>query len=92
MIKSPRLTNRPHRLEDQDATLSRLRPEFESPWGHKKRLSGRFCLKTESSIKWALFNHSICIDFQFTLALQRFHVHCHRRVGGLCGQGAFARP
>ncbi len=25
----------PHRLEAQDATLSRLRLEFESPWGHK---------------------------------------------------------
>ncbi len=27
---------RPHRLEAQDATLSRLRLEFESPWGHLK--------------------------------------------------------
>ena len=26
---------RPHRLEAQDATLSRLRLEFESPWGHQ---------------------------------------------------------
>lgn len=34
MIKSARFQERPHRLEAQDATLSRLRPEFESPWGH----------------------------------------------------------
>mgnify|MGYP002066052809 CR=1 FL=1 len=26
--------HRPHRLVDQDAALSRLKPEFESPWGH----------------------------------------------------------
>ena len=26
---------RPHRLVDQDAALSRPKPEFESPWGHK---------------------------------------------------------
>ncbi len=25
----------PHRLVDQDAALSRLKPEFESPWGHQ---------------------------------------------------------
>ena len=25
---------RPHRLEDQDAALSRLKQGFESPWGH----------------------------------------------------------
>jgi hypothetical protein len=24
----------PHRLGDQDVALSRLRPGFESPWGH----------------------------------------------------------
>jgi hypothetical protein len=24
-----------HRLEDQDAALSRLKPEFESLWGHR---------------------------------------------------------
>ena len=35
---------RPHRLEAQDATLSRSKPGFESPWGHKVRdtLSGIF--------------------------------------------------
>src|SRR5689334_23023480 len=27
---------RPHRLGAQDATLSRSKPGFESPWGHKK--------------------------------------------------------
>jgi hypothetical protein len=25
----------PHRLVDQDVALSRLKPEFESPWGHQ---------------------------------------------------------
>ena len=32
MIKSARFC--PHRLEDQDAALSRPKPGFESPWGH----------------------------------------------------------
>jgi hypothetical protein len=27
----------PHRLEAQDATLSRSKLEFESPWGHKEK-------------------------------------------------------
>ncbi len=35
---------RPHRLGDQDAALSRLKPGFESPWGHqinsRTRVSG----------------------------------------------------
>jgi hypothetical protein len=26
----------PHRLEAQDATLSRSKLEFESPWGHQQ--------------------------------------------------------
>jgi hypothetical protein len=25
---------RPHRLAVQDGSLSRFRPEFDSPWGH----------------------------------------------------------
>ena len=36
MIKSARFQKcRPHRLGAQDATLSRSKPGFESPWGHK---------------------------------------------------------
>ena len=36
MVKSCRSAHRacPHRLEDQDVALSRLKLEFESPWGH----------------------------------------------------------
>ena len=37
---------RPHRLGDQDAALSRLKREFESLWGHQTNTceSGCFCL------------------------------------------------
>ena len=37
---------RPHRLVAQDEALSRLKPGFEFPWGHKKRtasMSNSFC-------------------------------------------------
>jgi hypothetical protein len=33
---------------DQDATLSRLRPEFESPWGHKTANEAVSFLRPES--------------------------------------------
>jgi hypothetical protein len=33
--KMPQQSKRPHRLGDQDAALSRLKPRFESEWGHK---------------------------------------------------------
>ena len=36
MIQS-RPLRRPHRLVAQDGALSRLKPGFESPWGHTKR-------------------------------------------------------
>jgi hypothetical protein len=33
--------NRPHRLEAQDAALSRPKQGFESPWGHRTISSHR---------------------------------------------------
>ena len=36
MIQS-RPLRRPHRLAAQDGALSRLKPGFESPWGHTKK-------------------------------------------------------
>jgi hypothetical protein len=35
--------NRLHRLGDQDEALSRLRPEFESPWRHTEQSKEGFC-------------------------------------------------
>ncbi len=34
-------SRRPHRLEAQDGALSRLKREFESRWGHLKKLKGQ---------------------------------------------------
>ena len=52
MIKSVRCC--PHRLGDQDAALSRLKPEFESLWGHwftrMKPLSSGFLFTVRISV------------------------------------------
>ena len=43
----------PHRLVAQDGALSRLKPEFESPWGHTQviRLMALFLFKPESPLR-----------------------------------------
>jgi hypothetical protein len=45
MIQS-RPPSRPHRLAAQDVALSRPKPGFESPWGHRNNrfVRGGFCL------------------------------------------------
>ena len=39
-----KLNTGPHRLVDQDAALSRLKPEFESPWGHSQNADKAFLI------------------------------------------------
>ena len=49
-------STRPHRLVDQDAALSRLKPEFESPWGHYKfHHKVVLCFKTGTPRKGMIF-------------------------------------
>jgi hypothetical protein len=43
---APAACSRPHRLGDQDAALSRLKPGFESLWGHLAKLLSYFANKT----------------------------------------------
>src|SRR4030043_749722 len=58
--KIPSLGTRPHRLGDQDAALSRLKPQFESGWGQRtyqptlviKRLPLPFRLALETEVSF----------------------------------------